>query len=103
MNIRKGDTVLVIGGKEKGRRGKVEKVLPEENRVTIEGFNLVVRHMRPTGQARQAGRIQKEAPLHMSNVMLVCNKCSRPTRVRSNRLEDGRKVRECQKCRETID
>jgi large subunit ribosomal protein L24 len=103
MNIRKGDTVLVIGGKEKGRRGKVEKVLAEENRLTIEGFNLVVRHMRPTGQARQAGRIQKEAPLHLSNVMLVCNKCSRPTRVGSNRLEDGRKVRECLKCRETID
>ncbi len=103
MNIHKGDTVLVIGGKEKGRRGKVEKVYADKNRVTVEGFNLIVKHTRPSGQVRQAGRIQKESPFHLSNVMLVCNKCSQPTRVKSNRLEDGRKVRACQRCRETID
>ena len=103
MIIHKGDMVLVIAGKEKGRRGKVERVFPSDDRLTIEGLNLVVRHMRPTGVARQAGRIQKESPLNASNVMLICNKCNNPTRVAYNRLDDGRKVRECQRCKETID
>ena len=103
MAIRKGDTVLVIAGKEKGRQGKVERLIPEKDRVVIEGINMVVRHMRPRPDVRQAGRIQKEAPIHASNVVLVCNKCSKPTRVRISHLEDGRKVRMCLQCSETID
>ena len=103
MNIRTGDTVLVIAGKEKGKSGRVERISPSGNRVVVEGTNLVTRHMRPRPDVRQAGRIQKESPIHRSNVMLVCNKCSKPTRVATSYLDDGRKVRVCRQCRETID
>jgi len=103
MDIRTGDTVLVIAGKEKGRRGRVDRILASRNRLVVEGLNMVVRHVRPTAGVRQAGRIQRESALHVSNVMLVCNKCGKPTRVTSNRIGDGRKVRECRRCKETID
>lgn len=103
MKIRKGDTVLVITGKEKGKTGKVDRILAARDRLTIEGVNMVVRHMRPRPGVRQAGRIQKESPLHVSNVMLVCNKCEKPTRARAESLDDGRKVRVCLRCKETID
>ena len=103
MKIRKGDTVLVIAGKERGRRGRVEKVLLAQNRIMVEGINMVTRHVRPRQDVRQAGRIQQEAPIHISNVVLICNKCGKPTRIRTSYLDDGRKVRECLQCRETIE
>jgi large subunit ribosomal protein L24 len=103
MRVRKGDNVMVIAGKEKGKTGRVDRVLSPQDRVTIEGVNMVVRHMKPQPGVRQAGRIQKESPVHISNVMLVCNKCDKPTRVTKNSLDDGRKVRVCLRCRETID
>lgn len=103
MRIRKGDTVLVIAGKERGRRGKIERIIHDKGRVVVEGLNMVVRHTRPRPDLRQAGRVQKEAPLNISNVMLICNKCDAPTRARVNFLEDGRKVRVCLQCQETID
>ena len=103
MTVRKGDTVLGIAGKEKGKRGKGDKVHTQGNKVEVEGINLIVRHVRPRPNVRQAGRVQKESPLHMSNVMLVCNKCNAPTRVKLQFLEDGRKVRTCLQCKETID
>ena len=102
MKIRRGDTVQVVAGKEKGRQGRVERVMTDKNRVVVEGVNMVVRHVRPTPGVRQAGRIQRESPLHVSNVMLVCSGCSNPTRVRHGVLENGRKVRICQRCGETI-
>ena len=102
MKIRKGDTVLVIAGKEKGRQGRVERVFADKNKVLVEGVNMVVRHVRPTPGLRQAGRIQKEAPIPVSNVQLVCGSCSEPTRVRRGFLEGGQKVRICLRCRETI-
>ena len=103
MNIRSGDTVLVIAGKEKGKRGRVERVITSQNRIVGEGINMVTRHVRARPGVRQAGRIQQEAPIHVSNVILVCTKCSEPTRVRAHYLEDGRKVRVCLQCKETID
>jgi large subunit ribosomal protein L24 len=103
MRVRKGDTVLVIAGKEKGRKGRVERLIPSKNRVVVEGLNMVIRHMRPRPDVRQAGRVQKESPIHLSNVMLICNKCEEPSRVRVSFLEDRRKVRVCLRCRETID
>ena len=103
MKIRTGDTVLVIAGKEKGKRGRVDRVNLTENRLVVEGLNMVVRHMRPRPDVRQAGRVQKESSIHMSNVMLVCNKCTTPTRVKVTYLDDGRKVRVCLQCGETID
>ena len=103
MKVRKGDTVMVIAGKDKGRTGRVDRILSSQNRVLVEGINTVIRHVKPRPDVRQAGRIQQESPVHASNVMLVCNKCSRPTRVKSSFLDDGRKVRECLRCKETID
>ena len=103
MNIRKNDTVLVITGKDKGKRGAVTRVIPREHRIVVEGVNVVRRHTRGQAGARQAGIIQQEAPLDISNVVLICNKCNAPTRVKRTVLEDGRKVRVCQRCNETVD
>jgi len=103
VKIRKNDTVLIIAGKDKGKKGKVRLVFPKENRLIIEGINMVKRHSRARGAARQAGIIELEAPLHASNVMLLCNKCNQPTRVGFRFLDDGRKVRICHSCREIID
>ncbi len=103
MKIRKNDTVLVITGKDKGKKGKVHTAYPEKERVLVEGINFTKRHMRATGQVRQAGIIEREAPIHVSNVMLLCNKCNHPTRVGFHSLEDGRKVRICRSCGEVID
>jgi large subunit ribosomal protein L24 len=103
MKIRKNDTVLVITGKDKGKKGKVRFAYPKRERVLVEGINFIKRHMRATGQVRQAGIIEREAPVHVSNVMLLCNKCNHPTRVGFHYLEDGRKVRTCRSCGEVID
>jgi large subunit ribosomal protein L24 len=103
MRIRRGDTVRVIAGKEKGKTGRVERQLFKENRVIIEGVNLVTRHMKARPGVRQAGRVQQEASIHISNVVLICNKCNRPTRPTKVVLETGAKVRACTKCKEVID
>lgn len=103
LHVRTGDTVVVISGKHKGARGKILRVDREKGRVVVEQVNLVKRHQRPTPKVMQGGIIQKEAPLAASNVMLVCGKCHKPTRVGHTFLEDGRKVRVCKKCGEVID
>ncbi len=103
MKIRKNDTVLVIAGKDKGKKGKVRQALPKKDMIMVEGINMVKRHSRARGVARQAGIIELEAPLHISNVMLVCNKCNKPTRVGYSFLADGRKARICRSCAEVID
>lgn len=101
--IKKDDKVKVIAGKEKGKMGKVLKVLRDKDRVIIENVNFVKRHTKPGGQTRQGGIIEKEAPIHWSNVMLMCNKCINPVRIKMQRLDDGRMVRVCRKCGEIID
>ena len=103
MKIRKNDTVLIVKGKERGKKGKVRKALPKENKVIIDGLNMIKRNSRTGGQARQAGIIELEAPLDIANVMLICNKCSKPARVGYRILDDGRKVRVCRVCAEVID
>ena len=103
MRIRTGDTVMVIAGRDKGKTGRVERHLPRENRVVVEGVNVVTKHMRARPGVRQSGRIQMEAPLHVSNVVLICNKCNEPTRPRVSFLETGSRVRSCTKCQEVID
>ena len=103
MKIRKGDTVLVIGGKDRGKKGKVRLVFPKDERLIVEGINMVKRHSRARGMVRQAGIIEREAPLHISKVMLVCTKCNRLTRVGFRFLEDGKRVRFCRSCQEVID
>jgi len=103
MKIRKNDTVLVIAGKDKGKTGKVRFAYPKDERIMIEGINFIKRHIRARGRVRQAGIIQLEAPVPVSNVMLLCSRCNRPTRVGFHFLEDGRKVRVCNRCSEVID
>jgi len=103
MKIRKNDTVLVITGKDKGKTGKVRFAYPEKAQIIVEGINFIKRHTRATGAVRQAGIIQLEAPIYMSNVMLLCSRCNHPTRIGFRSLEDGRKVRICRRCSEVID
>jgi large subunit ribosomal protein L24 len=103
MKIRKNDNVLVIAGKDRGKKGKVRFAYPKKNRVVVEGVNFIKKHSRARQQARQAGIIDLEAPLDVSNVMLLCQKCNHPTRIGFTFLEDGRKVRICRACNEVID
>jgi large subunit ribosomal protein L24 len=103
MRIKTGDNVLVIAGKEKGKTGKVERQISGKDRVVIEGVNLVTRHMKARPGVSQSGRIQKEASIHASNVVLICNKCNEPTKPKTVFLDTGSKVRSCTKCQEVID
>ncbi|OGO04317.1 MAG: 50S ribosomal protein L24 [Chloroflexi bacterium RBG_13_54_9] len=103
MKIRREDNVLVIAGKDRGKKGKVHRIFPKENRVLVEGVNVVKRHTKPRGTVRQAGIVEREAPIHLSNVMLICTRCDRPTRVGFRLLEGGGKVRICRSCHEQID
>ncbi len=103
MKIRKNDTVLVIAGKDKGKTGKVRFAYPKEKRIVVEGVSFIKRHTRARGRVRQAGIIERETPIRMSTVMLLCSRCNHPTRVGFRFLEDGRKVRVCRSCHEVID
>ena len=103
MRVRTGDTVLVIAGKEKGKTGRVDRQIVDQDRVIVEGVNMVTRHMAARPGFRQSGRVQKEAPIHASNVILICNKCNKPTRPKTTFLGTGSKVRSCTKCQEVID
>lgn len=103
MDIRKGDTVVVITGNDKGRRGTVLTVLREKQRVIVEGINLRKHHTRPTRRDPQGGIIEREAPVHASNLMLVCPKTDQPTRVRHSRLDSGKRVRVAARSGEMID
>ncbi|MDD5711477.1 MAG: 50S ribosomal protein L24 [Smithellaceae bacterium] len=102
MRLKKGDTVKVIAGKEKGKSGKLLKVIAEKNRVIVEKLNLVKKHQRPDAKGK-GGIVEKESSLEASNVMLVCSKCDRGVRIGYRKLEDGKKVRVCKKCNEILD
>jgi len=103
MKIRKNDTVLVIAGKDKGKKGKVRFAYPKDELLLVEGVNFIKKHARATGRVRQAGIIEREVPINVSDVMLLCAKCNHPARVGFRFLEDGRKVRFCRSCHEVID
>lgn len=103
LNIKKEDTVIVIAGKEKGKKSRVLFVQPSKENLIIENINMIKKHMKPNKQYQQGGIIEKEAALHISNIMLVCPKCNKPTRIGNVVLEDGRKLRTCKKCREVMD
>jgi len=103
MKIRKNDTVLVILGKDRGKKGKIRKALPTKNKVIVEGVNMIKRHSRAKGQARQAGIIELEAPVDVSNVIYICGKCNKPTRLGISSLSDGKKARVCRACGEVVD
>ena len=106
VKIRKGDTVEVITGRDKGKRGEVIRVLPRERRVVVQGVNIRKKHQRQVqaqGRTVTPGIIEFEAPIHLSNVMLVCPKCGEATRVGVQRLDDGRPMRVCKRCGAFID
>ncbi len=103
MKIRKNDTVLVIAGKDKGKTGKVRHAHTKHEKLLVEGVNFIKKHTRATGQVRQAGIIEREEPISVSSVLLVCGKCNKPTRIGLRFLEDGKKVRVCHRCKEVID
>lgn len=103
MKIKKDDEVLVIAGKDRGKSGKVRQVLSDSDGLLVEGVNMIKRHTRARAQVKQAGIIEREAPVHASNVMLLCGKCSKPARLGRRILADGSKVRFCKSCGEVID
>ena len=102
LKVRKGDTVKVIAGKDRGKEGKILRAIPETNRVVVEKVNIMKKAMRPTQANPQGGISSVEAPLHASNVMLVCPACKKPTRV-GHLIEYGNKHRTCKKCGKDID
>ena len=102
MNVAKNDTVEVISGEDKGKRGKVLKTFPAKNRIIVENVNFIKRHTRPTQKNPKGGILEKEAAIHVSNVLVVCPKCGSPTRVGHKRLADGAKERVCKRCSEMI-
>jgi large subunit ribosomal protein L24 len=103
LNIKKNDTVMVMSGDEKGKKGRVISVLSSDNRILIESINMIKRHMKPSKKYSQGGIIEKEAPVNRSNVMLVCPKCDKSTKISQKILENGEKIRSCKKCGEVID
>lgn len=103
LAVKKSDQVEVIAGKDKGKRGKVLRVLPKLDKVLVEKINFVKRHTKPGRMSQQGGIVERENPLHVSNVQLICTKCDRPVRVGRTQLADGRRVRVCRECGETMD
>jgi large subunit ribosomal protein L24 len=103
LRLRKNDLVQVISGEAKGRTGKILRVLPEKNKAIVEGLNIVKRHTKPSPKNQQGGIVEKEAPIHMSNLMLVCPKSGKPTRVGVSVLEGGKRVRFSKKAKELIE
>lgn len=101
--IKKNDTVMVIAGRERGKTGKVLRVLPAKERVLIERLNLVKRHQKPRGPQSPSGIVEKEAPIHLSNIMIMCDKCNAPVRMGKRVLEDGHSVRVCRRCGDQLD
>lgn len=102
VHVKKGDTVVVVSGKDKGKKGKILEVFPNENKVVIEGVNKVKRHTKPTRQMQQGGIFEKETAINASNVMHVCKDCKEPTRLGKKETKKG-KVKYCKKCGKTID
>ncbi len=102
LHIKNGDTVYVISGKEKGKTGKVIKILRDENKAIVERLNVIKRHARPSQKNPSGGIIEKEAGIHISNLMPYCPKCKRPSRVGRKKLAGGEKVRYCKRCNEEI-
>jgi len=103
FKIRKGDMVMITTGKDKGKTGKVLEVDRSKQRVFVEKLNIIKRHMKPSQQNRQGGIIEKEASIHVSNVMIVCKSCGKSSRAGIRRMDDGQKMRYCKKCNEIID
>jgi len=103
VQIRKNDSVMVITGRERGKTGKVLRVLPEKGALIIERVNLVKRHSKPRGPQQPGGIVEKEASIHASNIMIMCDKCNAPVRIGHKQLGGGKKIRICRRCGEALD
>jgi len=104
VHIKKNDQVYIMSGKERGKTGKVLKVFPGDNRAIVEGLNFIQKHTRPNPQKNIKGSIlPKESPIHLSNLMVVCKRCNKRARITISTRQDGRKVRVCKKCNESLD
>jgi len=103
VQIRKNDSVMVIAGKERGKTGKVLRVLTDKEAVVIERLNMVKRHTKPRGPQQSGGIIEKEAAIHASNIMIMCDKCNAPVRIGRKILADGKKIRICRRCQEALE
>ncbi|HEY5596062.1 MAG TPA: 50S ribosomal protein L24 [Candidatus Bipolaricaulota bacterium] len=101
--VRKGDQVKVIAGNERGKEGEVLQVFVKQDRILVRGINFTKRHQRPTARQREGGIIEREGSIHISNVLVICPECDRPTRVGFRRTEDGTKMRVCRQCGEVFD
>ena len=102
MRLKKGDVVEVIGGRESGKTGKILKIIDDKNQVIVEKLNFIKKHQRPDARGK-GGIVEKEAPIHASNVMFICNKCNTRVRMGYRVLDDGKKVRVCKKCHDILD
>ena len=103
MQIRKNDSVMIIAGRERGKTGKVLRVIPDKDSAIIERVNLIKRHSRPKGPQQPGGIVEKEAAIHSSNLMIMCDKCNAPVRIGRKILADGKKIRICRRCGEALD
>ena len=103
MKLKKGDTVLVITGKNKGKTGKIEQVFPKINQILVTGVNIIKKHTRPTKKNPHGGIIQINKPISASNVLLLCPRCNKPTRVGIKMLDKSKKLRICKKCKESVE
>ena len=103
MRFRSDDNVLIIKGRDRGKQGRIQKIHPSSNKVLVDGVNIVKKHQKPAQGVRQGGIIQKELPIPVANVMLVCTQCNKPTRIGYRFLADGSKARVCRLCEEVIE
>lgn len=103
MKLKKGDTVLITSGKDKGKTGKIEKVLPKTNHILVTSVNIIKKHVRPTKKNPHGGVIQINMPFSVANAMLICPRCNKPTRVGFKMLDAGKKLRICKKCKESVE
>lgn len=102
VHVKKGDTVIILSGKDKGKKGKVLEVSPSEGKIIVEGRNMVTKHVKPRKMGQQGGIVKAEGPLYSSKVMLVCPKCGKPTTVKHKLFGDGTKARVCRYCGDTL-
>ena len=103
MKLRANDNVLIIKGRDRGKQGRIQQIFPKDNKVLVEGMNVVMRHTKASQNVRQAGIVQKEMPMSSANVLLICTHCTRPTRIGRQVLADGTKARVCNRCKEVIE
>ncbi|MBP2645220.1 MAG: rplX [Firmicutes bacterium] len=103
LHVKKGDTVVILSGKDKGKKGKIIEALPKKGKIVVEGVNKVKRHAKPTQKSPQGGILVKEAPLCSAKAMLICPACDKPTRIKKSVLASGKIARACKKCGEVVD